>query len=156
KLVKHFAGMERKGLIETWHYRSIDAGSEWKTAIDDNLNQARIILLLISANFLASDYCYEIEMKRAMEHHEAGKAVVIPIILRPVDWSDAPFGKLQALPKNAKPVTSWRPRDDAFVNIVQAIRRVVEEIAAPATQAPALDSNAIVERINRVPFMAED
>jgi len=156
KLVKHLAGMERKGVIETWHDRSIDAGSEWKTAIDDNLNQARIILLLISADFLASDYCYEIEMKRAMERHEAGEAVVIPIILRPVDWSDAPFGKLQALPKNAKPVTSWRPRDDAFVNIVQAIRRVVEEIAAPATQAPALDSNAIVERINRVPFMAED
>ena len=79
-------------------------------------------------------------MKRAMERHEAKEARVIPIILKPVDWSGATFGKLQALPKNAKPITTWSNRDEAFLNVAQGIRRVVEEIAkgkASAKVAPA-------------------
>ena len=77
-------------------------------AIDEHLEAADVVLLLISADFLASDYCYDTEMKRALEKHKAGKARVIPIIIRPVDWKGAPFGELQALPKNAKAVTSWQ------------------------------------------------
>jgi TIR domain/Effector-associated domain 9 len=129
ELANHLSLMKRQGVIEAWHNRQISAGREWENAIDKNLNAADIILLLVSANFLASDYCYDVEMQRAMERHETGKARVIPIILKPVDWSDAPFSKLKPLPKDGKPVTSWQDKDEAFLNVAQGIRQVVEEIA---------------------------
>ena len=80
ELIKHLALLRRQGVIQAWHDREIDAGTEWKQAIDTHLQTANIILLLISANFLASDYCYDIEMKRAITRHEAGEACVIPIV----------------------------------------------------------------------------
>ncbi|HIK04460.1 MAG TPA: toll/interleukin-1 receptor domain-containing protein [Trichormus sp. M33_DOE_039] len=135
ELATHLKLMQRQGLIEAWHDREISAGSEWANAIDDNLDIADIILLLVSANFLASDYCYDTEMMRAMERHAKREARVIPIILKPSDWSGAPFSKLQALPKNAKPVTTWADQDEAFLNIAQGIRRVVEEISLSKTSA---------------------
>lgn len=122
KLALHLSMLQREGVISAWHDRKISAGTEWAKAIDDNLNAADIILLLVSAEFLASNYCYEIEMQRAMERHEAGEARVIPIILKPVDWSNAPFARCQAVPKDAKPVTKWANRDDAFLDIAKAIR----------------------------------
>ncbi|MEM9217383.1 MAG: AAA-like domain-containing protein [Cyanobacteria bacterium P01_F01_bin.150] len=129
KLATHLSMLQNQGVIRSWHDRKIGAGEEWAKAIDDNLQAADIILLLISADFLASRYCYEIEMKQAMARHEAGEATVIPIILRPVDWSGAPFGKLQAFPKNAKVVTKWSPQDEAFVDIAQGIRQAAEDMA---------------------------
>lgn len=77
---------------------------------------------------MASDYCYDIEMQRAIARHNAGTARVIPIILRPCDWKDSPFSKLQVLPKDAKPVTQWSDRDAAFLDVVQGIRRAVEPL----------------------------
>jgi hypothetical protein len=124
ELEKHLSILKRLGMISTWHDRKIGAGDEWRGAIDEHLNSAQIILLLISADFLASDYCYDIEMDRAMERHELGDATVMPIILRPVDWRGARFAELQALPKNAEPVTSknWGSHDDAFYDISKGIR----------------------------------
>ena len=130
KLATHLAMLQNQGVIESWYDRKIGAVEEWSKAIDDNLKSADIILLLISADFLASRYCYEIEMEQAMARHEAGEAKVIPVILRPVDWSGAPFGKLQAFPKNAKAVTKWSPQDEAFVDIAQGIRQAAEDMAA--------------------------
>ena len=77
-----------------------------------------------------SDYCYSIEMKRAIERHDRGEAIVIPVILRPVYWQGAPFGKLLALPTDAKPVRSqsWYDLDDAFFNVAEGIRKAVEEL----------------------------
>lgn len=129
ELATHLKMLQRQGVITAWHDRQITAGSEWAGAIDAHLNSAGIILLLISPDFIASDYCYDIELTRAMERHEAGEAVVIPVILRPVDWTGASFGKLQALPKNAEPVTRWSDRDDAWLNVVQGIRKVAGELA---------------------------
>jgi hypothetical protein len=126
QLEAHLASLRREGLIENWHDRKIDPGSEWQGEIDEYLASAEIILLLISAHFLNSDYCYDVEVKRAMERHESGKAVVIPIILRPVDWKGAPFARLQALPKDAKPVTQWADRDEAFLDAVKGIRKVIK------------------------------
>jgi hypothetical protein len=140
ELATHLSLMKRRGFIEAWHDREISAGREWANAIDDNLNAADIILLLVSANFLASDYCYDIEMQRAMERHEAREARVIPIILKPVDWRDAPFAKLQALPNNAKAVTTWQDKDEAFLNVVQGIRRVVEEMVKSKTSSTASET----------------
>lgn len=125
-LAVHLKLLQRQGVITAWHDREITAGTEWAGEIDEKINSARIILLLVSADFLASDYCYDIELQQAMARHEAGGAQVIPIILRPVDWEGVPFGKLQALPKNAKPVTTWDNRDEAFRDIAQGLRKAVE------------------------------
>ena len=95
-------------------------------------------MLLISSDFLSSDYCYDVELKRAMEKHERREAQVIPVILRPVDWSGAPFGKLQALPTDAKPVTSWENRDEAFVNIAKGIRVAAKELTSSSPASPTV------------------
>src|SRR6266566_1600964 len=121
--------LKREGLLSGWHDRKIEAGEEWRGKIDEHLNAAQIILLLISADFIASDYCYDIEMTRALERHEIGEARVIPVILRPAEWKQAPFGKLKPLPTGGKPVVKWTDRDSAFLDIAQGIRRVIEELA---------------------------
>ncbi len=158
----HLTMMKHQGLIEPWHDRKILPGVDWENAIDENLEVADIILLLVSINFVASPYCYGKEMKRAMERHETREARVIPIILKPSDWNGAPFGKLQALPKNAKPVTTWQDQDEAFLNVAQGIRKVVEDIAkskpsfstasettTPATSSPPATSGGLTERQRR-------
>jgi len=127
-LVKHLGLLQRQGVIAAWHDRKITAGTEWAGAIDAHLQSAQIILMLVSADFMASDYCYDVEMQRAMTRHEAKEARVIPVILRPVDWQAAPFGKLQALPKDGKPITTWPNQDDAFVNVARGIRAVAQEL----------------------------
>jgi hypothetical protein len=129
ELAKHLSILKRQGVITAWYDREISAGTEWAGEIDAHLNTARVILLLISADFMASDYCYDIELTRAMERHATGEARVIPVILREVDWVGAPFGKLQAMPKNAKPVTKWADRDAAFADVARGIRKAVEELA---------------------------
>lgn len=128
ELETHLSLLKRQGVIKGWHDRAIEAGDGWREAINTHLNTAHIILLLISADFIASDYCYSIEMGRAMERHEAGEARVIPVILRPCDWESASFGELQALPKNALAVTTWANRDEAFRSIAKGIRKVVEKM----------------------------
>ena len=114
KLKSHLRPLQRQQLIDLWHDRDISAGAEWEHEISKHLNTAQIIVLLISPDFMASDYCYSTEMQRAIVRHERGEARVIPIILRPVDWQGTPFERLQALPKNARPVIKWSSRDDAF------------------------------------------
>ncbi len=133
QLETHLALLQRQGFIQEWHDRKIGAGQEWKHAIDDHLEQADIILLLVSADFLASPYCYDIEMTRALERHEAGQATVIPIILRPVDWHSAPFAKLQALPTDARPIIEWSSRDRAWLAVAQGIREAIRELTPQAT-----------------------
>src|SRR5262245_5386906 len=136
KLETHLSVLKRQGVITGWHDRRISAGSEWKDSIDDHLATAGIILLLISSDFIASDYCYEKEMKRAMARHADGSAHVIPIILRDCDWSDTPFSKLQALPKDARPITSWENIDEAFTNVATGLKKAIGEMspAAPREQ----------------------
>jgi energy-coupling factor transporter ATP-binding protein EcfA2 len=136
ELAKHLSLLKRQNIITDWHDRNITAGTDWAQAIDDNLNTANIILLLISSDFLALDYCYDKEMTRALENHTQGTARVIPIILRPCDWHSAPFGKLQALPKDAKPVTQWSDPDEAFTHIAQGIRKAVAELQQPKNAQP--------------------
>jgi hypothetical protein len=128
ELEKHLSLLKRQGLIASWHDRKIIAGREWGGDIDANLNKAKIILLLVSADFLASDYCYDKEMKRAIERHEAGEAHVVPIILRPCDWQDSPFARLQALPKNARPITDWPNRAQAFTDVAKSLRNLVKSL----------------------------
>lgn len=130
ELKEYLKPLQRKGLFSLQSDADILPGSNWEEEISRHLNTAQIILLLISPSFIASDYCYDREMVHAMERHFAGTICVIPIILRPVDsWKDAPFGILQALPRNGEPLTSkyWASRDDAYLEIVRGIRITVEE-----------------------------
>jgi predicted aspartyl protease len=142
KLETHLSILKKQGVISAWHDRCIPAGSSWAKAIDEHLNTADIILLLVSADFLASDYCYEKEMSRAMERHELKEARVIPVILRDCDWEFALFSKLQALPRDGKPVTAWSSRDRAFKDVAVGIRNIAEELtrspAVPAQNPPIL------------------
>jgi TIR domain len=124
------ASLKNQGFIESWHDRKILPGREWAGDIDENLEKADVILLLVTADFLASDYCFKNEAARALERHEAGAACVIPVLLKSVDWSGAPFAKLQALPKDAKPVSKWTRRSDAWTDVTMGIRRAVEELRA--------------------------
>lgn len=129
-LAKQLRNMVRRKILSSWYDRDITAGSEWAGQIDDHLNTAQIILLLISPDFMDSDYCNDVELKTAMARHRRGDARVIPVILRPTDWKGAEFDGLQALPKDAVPVTKWNDRDEAFLNVVNGIRQVAEAIRA--------------------------
>ena len=128
QLADHLAALQRQGVIERWHDRQITAGSEWEGQIDEHMETADIILLLVSPSFLASNYCNDVEVAQAMKRHEAREAVVIPVILRPCDWKGTPFSKLQVVPKDAKPVVKWAIRDDAFLNIVEGIKAAIKKI----------------------------
>jgi hypothetical protein len=125
QLEKHLRMLRRQGLISEWYDRQIVAGEKWSKQLNEHLETASVILLLISSDFLASDYCYDLEMQRALERHERGEAQVIPIILRPCDWKKTPFAPLQALPRDGKPVTEWSNIDSAFLDIAQGIRRAI-------------------------------
>jgi hypothetical protein len=128
ELAKHLSSLERNGSISSWHDRRILPGEEREHQIDQNLNTADIILLLVSPDFMASNYCWNVEVAAAMNRHERGEVFVIPIILRSVDWTGAPFSKLQFLPKNASPITLWPDRDAAFKDVVQGIRETIENL----------------------------
>lgn len=128
ELEKHLMLLKRQGQITGWHEQEIGAGVETEVEINKHLNTAQIILLLVSPDYIARDNCYSIEMERALERHKAREARVIPIILRPVNWKDAPFCKLKALPTDEKPVTRWPDRDEAFLDVADGIRRAVKEL----------------------------
>jgi TIR domain len=130
QLEKQLKILKRQGVIETWHDRMIGAGNEWKGAIDNHLEIDDIILLLISPDFLDSDYCYDVEMTRAIERHDNGEAVVIPVFLRPCLWQGAPFGKIQGVPKDARPVTKWANPDEAMLDVATGIKEAANRINA--------------------------
>ncbi len=134
QLVKHLKPLEYEGIIRAWHDLKINPGREFDADIWAELNVADIILLLVSPDFLASDYCWGKEVKRAMERHQAKDARVIPVILRPVDWRQCPFGKLVSLPKDGKPVSSWQDEDEALLNIATGIRSVAAELKIAAVR----------------------
>src|SRR6266487_3926185 len=148
KLDTHLSQLKWQGRISVWHDRDISAGTEWEREIDEHLKTAQIILLLISPDFMASKYCYSIEMKRAMQRHDGGDARVIPILLRPVSLQEAPFEKLKALPTNGSPVNKWRNQDDAWVDVVDGIRRTIQELG-PGTPEDDSVWTDLVQRSRR-------
>src|SRR5437016_9133364 len=129
KLETHLSLLRRQGLISLWHNRLIVPGTDWAHAIDTHLETASIILLLVSADFLASNYCYGVEMKRALERHAANEVRVIPILVRPVDWEGAPFALLPILPTGTKPLVSWRNKEQAIADVAAGIRCVLEDLS---------------------------
>ena len=128
ELEKHLSLLKREELLTVWHKRRLLAGADLSQTLDEHLCQASVILLLLSADFIASDYCYGTEMQRAMRRHEAGEAWVMPIVLRPIDdWAGLPIGQLRALPSDGTPVTSWRDPHAAFADVAKGIRMILQE-----------------------------
>jgi TIR domain len=129
-LKKHLRLWEHQNIITVWTDMDIAPGTNWEQETAQHLSSAHIILLLISPDFLASDYCYSTEMTYIMERYERGEVCVIPIILRHCAWEKAPFGKIQALPTNREPITSKNgvARDKAFLDIAEGILQVAEAL----------------------------
>jgi tetratricopeptide (TPR) repeat protein len=150
ELETHLSLLRRKGLITNWYPENISAGTERDPEIRRHLTQAHIILLLISPDFLASDFCYSTEMDLALQRHEAREARVIPILVRPVSWEDAPFSTLQILPKDGTPILSekWFSRDDAWLNVVNGLREVIADLQK--TRRPSIPEPS--QRIWHVPY----
>ncbi|UEM04728.1 toll/interleukin-1 receptor domain-containing protein [Skermanella rosea] len=152
RLHTHLAVLRREGQIETWFDRDILAGSELDHEISEQLEVCDLFLLLVSPDFLASAYCYEREMARALERHEASEARVVPIIVEPCDWRASPLHKLKALPHDAKPVVEWTNQNTAFLNIVTELRRLVpqnEPGQAPPAQPVRVRTDAPRYRVKR-------
>jgi hypothetical protein len=127
ELIKQLTIFKRMGMTMLWTDLDISSGSEWKKSISTHLDTADIILLLISPDFIASDFCYSKEMTRAMERYRLNEACVIPVILRPTPWQKAPFGILQALPSPAKAVVEWENKDQALCNVAEGIKNVLNK-----------------------------
>lgn len=117
---------ERLGEIVKWHDRMIPAGDEWRTQIDDRIERAHVILLFMSPHFLESRYCYEVEGQIALRRHRQGSARVIPVVLRPCDWTIAPFGELQGLPRDGIPITQWPDIDQASLDVARGIMESIQ------------------------------
>jgi hypothetical protein len=140
RLTNDLRPLQRQKRIQVWSDVAIELGTEWRKAIGRHLETAHIFLLLISSDFLASDYCWSVEMNRAMERHERGEARVIPIVVSTIArevWETAPFSKLQALPQDAKPIRSWRDKDQAYASIINGISKSIESI----TTTPSVPSS---------------
>lgn len=141
---EHLSQLKRNKIISLWHDRKLVAGGDWKGGIDSNLESSDVVILLISPSFLASDYCCEIELAKALEMHDSSQAVVVPIVIRECDWTEGQFSKLQALPKDAKAVNKWEDRDSAWTDAVKGLKRLIEEFV-PKEKLSGLDiSNSIV------------
>jgi CheY-like chemotaxis protein len=146
ELQDHLAILERRGVIRSWHDRAIVPGHDWSREIDSHLRQADLVLLLISKDFIASDYIMGVELGLAMQRQQQGRTTIVPILLRPVDLQpedaqDMPFVDLlkpQGLPRDLKPVTTWPNRDEAWTSVASGLRATVNGIRARrADSAPA-------------------
>lgn len=153
KLAAHLAPLRRAGRIKEWHDRKILAGKNWKHELDARINSAHVILLLVSADFFNSEYCWGEEMARALERHAAGEAHVIPIILRECDWSDH-FGHLQVLPEGGVPCTSakWGRLDRAFTSVALGIKRALD--GTFGADAPPGDGGD-EEELSMIPYLCD-
>ena len=128
ELDKYLKVLKRSSKIRSWNDRELIPGQDWDEEILAELGKANIILLLISVDFNASDFIWDKELAAAMKRHEEGTAQVVPVILRRCEWSKMPYAKLQALPRNAKPVTEYPDRDSAYTEIAQGIEKLVDHM----------------------------
>ena len=132
----YLKGLEHRKIIRSWHGRKILPGEDWKKAISDHLNAAQIILLLVSKDFLASEYCYGVEFKLAVDRYKIGAARVISVILRTCDWRSTPLEQFQVLPKGGTPVSRWEDKEAAWVDVANGITKVVKQLDSERQPAP--------------------
>jgi TIR domain len=126
ELEKHLTLLERQGYISSWSGRSIGAGADWRAEIERRMAEARVILLLVSADFIASDHLYEVELKRALARRAKGDHV-LGVLLRPSDWEHGELRPLEMLPlpegaARVVPITEWGSHDAGFKRVAEALR----------------------------------
>ncbi len=150
ELKNHLSSLERNGHIAIWNYDNISPGAEREQEMARYLGEAQMILLLISASFLASEYCYRVEMQQAIDRHERKEARVIPVILRPVHWEEPPLDKLQVLPDRAKPISKWTNRDEGFENVADGIVRVIKQWDTDSLPGPTAERKALMANLEQL------
>jgi hypothetical protein len=130
-LTKHLSVLVNQKLLRMWHDRKLELGDRWLDEIERAMDQAQLFLILVSADYLSSDFCRDTELARALSRHSQGLARLVPIIVRPVDWEHSVLGELQAVPTGAKPITKWQDTDEAWTDVAKHIRTVVRMLRAP-------------------------
>jgi hypothetical protein len=128
ELLEHLSGLKKNEIISDWTDREILAGERWEERIKENLEDSRLILFLVSASFMHSDYIKNIEIKRSIERHEKGEAVIVPIIIRSCDFKSLPLHEFQALPKNAKPIEDWKPRNKGWLDVINQLKNIISDL----------------------------
>jgi len=150
--VRHLAPMRREGLLSIWHDGEIGPGENWQSAIHHHIESADIIVLLVSASFIHSEYCYRNELPVALQRHEARQVVIIPVIVSSCDWTRMPFARIQALPDGGKAVNTWPDHDVAWTNVAFGIRSVLNRLTASRAQERAV-TGAHVKRTSPAIFI---
>jgi len=135
KLRKYLRPLERNSTIEIWCDTEINPGKEWDISIQNNLQNAEIILVLVSSNLFDSDYFYEVELPKALERHHNGEAIIIPVILSACTWDFTELKDLQALPEGGKPIRSWQDKAEAYTNVVRGIDKNIQQIKQKRIEA---------------------
>ena len=142
RLRKHFAMLQREGSLNAWTDNAIVPGAKLDPEIDANLKSSSIFIALLSPDYLASKYCYETEFKQALALADGGKLRIVPVILEPCDWLSSPFKDFMALPKDGQPVSSWTNQNNAFLDVVTGLRRLLQTLtSAPSSVADHSASN---------------
>jgi len=142
KFKVQIAALKRKGIIEDWNDQEIIGGDVWENTLKHQLEIADIIVFLVSADFIASDYIYDVEIKKAIERHRKGEVIVVPIIIRPCDFASLEISKFQALPKNAQSIFKWVDEDEAWLDVLLGIKKIFEGFKKNAPNTKKTESKA--------------
>ena len=127
----HLAQSMREGVFQGWYDREIDAGAAIDEEVSQELELADIYVALVSPDFINSNYCYNIELQRALERQKGGSMVVVPVIIEACDWQSTPLGKLKALPKDGKAIAEWTNENVAFLDVIKALRKLQNSVVSP-------------------------
>jgi len=136
RLDVHLAPLAREGLINLWCSRTIAPGSDWHRDIENEIENADIVILLVTADFVASAFCFEKELATALRRHQEGHVRIVPVLVKPVDFAHMPFGRFQALPRDLRPISTWGDADTAWLEVAHGVRALVEDIYRSRTVFP--------------------
>ncbi len=129
ELELHLKTLQRRGIIETFSDREVRPGEVWEAEISAKLQEAEIVLFLISPDFVGSDYMWDGEVKKALHRYWKGELVIIPVLIRPADIKGLDIDRFQALPANGKAVSQWADRDEAWLSVTQGLQKTIEALA---------------------------
>jgi hypothetical protein len=135
RLHVHMAVLKRDGKISSWYDKEILAGGNLDANISSTLNDSDIFLAIVSPDYLNSQYCYEKEFQEALKMQERSEIIIVPIIAEPCDWKSSPFGKMKAIPKDGKPISEWTNENNAYLNIIDELRRLLDAKQFPGKQS---------------------
>ncbi len=162
QLHRHLAVLRREGSIEAWYDGELLPGQPWRPEILAQLEESQVIVMLVSSDFLASDFCTSVEMERALERSRRREGIALPVIARACDWKHTALGELLALPADGLAVTLWSNRDEAWLDTVGGVRKVIEamrkekEEASQAWSGVARENSRTEEMRKRLDDKAQD